>query len=334
MLLDDGEVKSVDLYDVALKWTATFFAKNLLVESKVVLGSVVVEGTSGNTVLSMDFETDTTDKSIAEQKANLLLTGLKSMLCLFMNKPLVLELSDLKLLNSDDVKNKPALKLISLEPFIKEKLLAPVEFKKENIESIKRIYDLMYPDKLQFLNVTDYQLHYCLLTALHWYSKAMYENVLSDQLVDLWISFNAMYSFIWKKKYGSLSYEMSMANYFIVKSDILSSVECKKILDDHPHVVHEVIPERGQKEYSIKTFGKKEWKKYYNNSYGFDFWEHYDKEQWNEALTEVICYIYGVRNSIFHGNWLPNNSEYLSESISVLNDVINPMLQRLVESLN
>lgn len=330
-MIEKGDI--VEVYSAPLKWKATYVAKNVLIKTEMTLGLFSIEQRDNHNVFTLEFETDTPDKRIAEQKANLLLEGLRNLLTLYMKKPCIIELDNLKLLNFDNIKGKEPIKVLTGESFFRQKLLDPVEFSEEETKKLKQIHELLYPSTLKFVKAVDYQLHYCLLTALHWYSKAMYESVLSDQLIALWISFNAMYSFVWRQSHGSLNKEMTMAKHLVIKSGLLSSDSCKDILESHPYMVHKIMPEHGAKEYAIKQFGK-DWRKYFNNPYGFDFWNYYANNQWPEALTEVVSFIYGVRNGIFHGGWLPNDSEFIVESISVLHKIASPSLQKLVESVN
>jgi hypothetical protein len=319
----------VKVYSIPLKWKATYKAENVLIKTPITLGLFSTEQRGKHNVFIIEFETDTPDKRVVEQKACLLLEGLRNVLDLYMKKPCIIELDDLKLLNFDDIKGKESIKVITGETLFRQKLTA-IEFSEGETKRLKQIYELLYPHKLRFVNATDYQLHYCLLTALHWYSKAIHEGVLSDLLVDLWISFNAMYSFVWRQSHKSLTREMIMVKYFIAQSGLLSSNECKNILENHPQMVYGLMPERGAKEHAINEFGKN-WKRYFNNPYGFEFWSYNDKNQWPEALAEVVSLIYGIRNGIFHGGWLPKDSELMGESITVLHQIVGPSLQKLVE---
>jgi len=264
------------------------------------------------------------------------LEGFKNILTVYMRKPCLIELADLRMINPDDLKGRSSVKVLTGESYYKQKILEQVKFSKDNMEKIKKIYEWLFPDKFGTVTANEYDLHYSILTALHWYGKAMEESTRSDQLIALWISFNAIYSFIWRRYHKDIIIkkrikERTKVRNVIVQSNLLKAEDCKEIIDRHQYMVHEAMPELGEKEYLVNEFGK-DWRRYCNNPYGFDFWKHQKAERWAEALSEMISFIYGVRNGLFHGRWLPEDSELMSESVFVLHDVVSLLLKRFVEN--
>jgi len=65
------------------------------------------------------------------------------------------------------------------------------------------------------------------------------------------------------------------------------------------------MPEEYMKQEAIHIAGHKKWKKLVNNPYGFDFAKQYAAKNWSGATLEVPLFIYGVRDNIFHGRYLP-----------------------------
>lgn len=331
--MSDVEEDVIEVYDIPLKWKAVFLIKNVLFQSEITFGMITVrpKDDKGTCVL-LEFTTDTPNIRVAKARAMMLLEGLKNIFTLYIGKLLLIELTDLKMLNPEDIKGKKSVKVLTGESYFREKLLELVKFSGEDANKLKRIYEELFPCKLRFVSGDEYYAHYSLLTALHWYTKSMKEKRRSDQLVSLWISFNAVYSFVWRRSHRERGKEVDMIRYAIIQSNLLKPDESKGIIDRHPYMMYKAVPEAWEKSYAIKQFGK-DWRKYYNNPYGFDFWKYYSAKHWLKALAEIVLFIYGVRNGIFHGGWLPVDSELLSESVFALNELVNLLLQRLLESI-
>jgi hypothetical protein len=325
-LLDEIEV-----YDIPIKWNAAFSVKNILFESAMKFGTIVATPSRDGTVFLVEFTTDTPDRRVAQDMAFKFLDGLKAILELEIGKPCLIELVDLKIINSDDIRGHSSFKVLTGESYYRRMLLESVRLSKDRLEHIGRIYGWLYPHELRVVGVYEYDLQYSLLTMLHWYRKAIEESTIGDQLVALWISFNAAYAFVWRRDHEKPGTEMMMVKNLIVESNLLKSDECKEIIQRHDYMVRKALPELREKDYLVQQFGK-DWKKYCNNPYGFDFWRHQEASRWAEALCEIIAFIYGVRNSLFHGRWLPKDSELMAEYVSALHDLVSLTLHRLAES--
>jgi len=121
-----------------------------------------------------------------------------------------------------------------------------------------------------------------------------------------------------------------MMKHLVTASNLLMSEESEEIIKRHPYLL-KALPEPGMREYLIREHGKN-WREFLNNRYGLDFWDHHGKKRWAEALSEMIAFIYGVRNGLFHGRWLPEDSELMGEFVFALHEVVSLVLERLVES--
>jgi hypothetical protein len=117
----------------------------------------------------------------------------------------------------------------------------------------------------------------------------------------------------------------------IVETNLVKPDECKGIIERHEYMIRKALPEPGEKESLIQEYGN-DWRKFCNNPYGYDFWIHREAMQWAEALCDLISFIYGVRNALFHGRWLPEDSELMAEYVSALHDLVSLILRRLIES--
>jgi len=322
----------IDVYDLPIKWTAVFPVKNVLFESEMKFSTMVAQPDKEATNFSVEFSTDTTDERVAKEEAFMLFNGLKAILELEIGKPCLIEPPALEIINLGDIKGHASFKVLSGESFYNEMLLKSVKVSKENMERIKKIYEYLYPVEFRAVTFDEADLQYSVLTMLHWYGRAIEERTRGDQLIALWISFNAIYSFVWRRDHEEPGRpdQMTMARH-LVKSYLPKSDECEEIIKRHQYIVYKAMPEPGEKEYLISEFGK-DWKKYCNNPYGFDFWKQHAARRWTEALCEMIAFIYGVRNGLFHGKWLPNDSELMSESVFTLHDVVSLVLKRLIEN--
>ena len=322
----------IDIYDVSIKWKAVFSTKNVSLESKTNFGAIAAEPKEGGTDFLVEFSTETPDQRVAKGTAFRLFDGLKTILELMIGKPCLVELSALEMVNAKDIAGHSSYKLITGEDYYKEMLSKSVKLSRDSTEKMRKAYEYLYPQALGFVSVGNYDLQYSLLTMLHWYRKAIEETSRYAQLIALWISFNAAYSFVWRRdhKEPRRAGEMTMMKHLIVASNLLMSKESGEIIERHRYL-WKVLPDPGEEEDLIRQFGK-DWREYCNNPYGFDFWEHQKAKRWAEALSEIVAFIYGVRNGLFHGRWLPEDSELISESVFTLHDVVKPVLERLVES--
>jgi hypothetical protein len=321
----------MEVYDVPIKWNAVFSAKNILFESETKFSTILATPTEEGTDLLVEFTTDTSDRGVAQDMAFKLLDGLKAILELEIGKPCLIELADLRIINPDDIKGHASYKVLTGESYFRQTLFKLVKLSKSRLEEIRKIHEWLYRNELLVVKVDEYDLQYSLLTMLHWYRKAIEESTRGDQLVALWISFNAAYAYVWRRDHEIPETEMNMVKNLIVKSGLLKSDECKEIIERHDYMVREGLPEPGMKKYLAGEFGK-DWKKSCNNPYGFDFWEHQKATRWAEALCEIIAFIYGVRNGLFHGRWLPEDGELMAEYVFALHDVVSLVLHRLAES--
>lgn len=322
---------ALEVYDIPLKWRATFYARNLHVKSDIDLTIMKILPKENYSEIVMEFTTRALADKIAKQTAMKIVKSFQNIATLFLGKPCIIEMVDLKCLNAEETKGKTPIKVLIGESYYLKKILDPVELTEEQTDELKVIYNMLFGRGL--ISASEYDVHYTLHTALHWLGKSMQEIDLGDRLISLWIPFNTIYAYVWRKDHTlKRSGEGKMFRYLLIESKYFKADECHKILENHPYMVNSVMSERPSKEYLVKEFGSvKRGKRFLNNPYGLDFWDYYNAKEWNAALAEVIDFIYGLRNGIFHGSWVPRENGLLQASVSILYTVIESSLQKLLK---
>jgi hypothetical protein len=327
-----GEVEdTLEVYDTPLNWRAVFHSKNLCVKSNIDLDIMKVIPKESCSEIVLEFSTRTLSDNIAEQKARKMVENFQTIATLFLRKPCIMEMVDLKCLNTEEIKGKTSIKVLTGESYYLKKILDPIELTEEQTNELEMIYNMLFGRRL--ITAAEYDAHYTLHTTLYWLGKSMQDTDLSDRLISLWIPFNTIYAYVWRKDHSlKRSSEGKMFRYLLIESKYFEADSCYKILENHPYMVNNVMRELPSKDYLIKEFGSvKKGKNFLNNPYGLNFWEYYNVEEWNAALAEVVDFIYGLRNGIFHGSWLPDENDLLQASVSILYTIIESALQKLLK---
>jgi hypothetical protein len=234
----------------------------------------------------------------------------------------------------------------------------PVMISQNELTRIEDIWSKLYTGSI-LAPINQIIEHHALFTMLTWYAKAKESSFQADKFISLWITFNMIYNYTWtltSKK--PAKHEADKIRNFVAKSNFLSVDQCKKIITGDPYLCYKVMPEYeflGSKEAWDRAVETKDIKalekgheKYINlqrrelgidpnkllrNKYGLEFGKFYLMENWLHAMTQVLLFIYGVRNIVFHEGFTPSEhvegilfsdveeSAFWSSIISVLDAV-------------
>ena len=198
------------------------------------------------------------------------------------------------------------------------------------LKKIERMWNKLYAGNVvgPMKQVIDNNL---LFTMLRWYGKAKESVFQTDKFISLWVIFNMLYNYTWNRDNKQPEHrEPNKIKHFVEKSDLLSPEECKEIITSDPNLLYKVLPEYeflGSKEAweeAVRTkdikaleeghkkyidFQRKELgldpTKFLRNKYGLEFGKFYLMEDWLHAMNEVLLFVYGIRNIVFHEGVTP-----------------------------
>ena len=161
--------------------------------------------------------------------------------------------------------------------------LTSVEFEKLDTQ-FKKIYSLRIGNAEDHKKWKVYRI---MQNFLHWFGQSQNEAQIADRLISLWIAFNVLYNYVWvTSPNGKNPKEKDWKKIeYLAFSKLLKPEECTEIIEDGSCLV--LMNERGK--------AKK-------------FWDLKSKKLYEEALNEVLQEIRELRNSIFHGSWIPEKS--------------------------
>lgn len=158
-----------------------------------------------------------------------------------------------------------------------------------------------------------------------------------DQFIHLWRSFNALYSCIYQKENRedprrARTKQETMFRYVIQR--YLTPKDCRELVDhflegydllwlaELKTVAQRTWKEMLERRYVVEN-GK--WKSILNIRKGLDFWDQYRRNDYLEALKELVAFVYDAnRNAIFHGLEPSTTSEdmtLMNVSIALLHDL-------------
>lgn len=324
----------LEVYTIPVKWRTIFRVRNLHTECEIDLPNMKVLPEENYSNVVLEFATDNLQRELAKEKALEMIKPFRDVATLFLSKPCIVEVSEVHCLNENDVKGKPTIKVLDGEDHYLKKILDPVELSKEESERFKSVFDALF--RVRAMAVPEFDLHYALRTAVYWLGKSLQERSFLDQVISLWIPFNAIYSHVWRKDHPRKNYiyEWQKFTHFIISSGYFTADECHEIIEGHPSMVQRIIDSLQSEDYIIKRFGSREEAK--KVGYRVDFQPYYRAKKWNEALAEIVHFIYGVRNSIFHGSWLPQRYDdgALQDSASILHIIVEAAIGKLLNRLS
>lgn len=158
-----------------------------------------------------------------------------------------------------------------------------------------------------------WKLYYIMQNFLHWYGKSQNESQIADRIMSLWIAFNILYNYVWVTSPNGRNpkdKDWKKIKYLTSSSELLKSEEYRDIIEDGSCPVLMNASKRAKK-----------------------FWVYKSKKQYEEALNEVLQEIRDLRNSIFHGSWIPEKS-YEGVSFTDTNqplEVATYLLKKIIE---
>jgi len=312
------------VYNLSYKWVACYETTDLAnSEQKSIevpgfgtrLGIITLRPTKENvTNICVDFEIDKSLISkppiIQTAYAESLLDNFLSLLGFLTRHRIRVRMTDI---NPKDDAAKTCFEKIKEPEKLAFPLYPPAKLNPAEFEKIDARFKEIYSLRVGTANDhKKWEVYYMMRSFLHWFGKSQNELQIADRIISLWISFNILYNHAWKASPNGQNVkekDWKKIEYLTTCSKLLKPEECREIIEDGSCLALMSESKRAKK-----------------------FFEMESKKQYAKALNEALQEIRDLRNSIFHGSWIPGKT-YEGISFTDTNqplEIATYLLERIV----
>lgn len=315
------------------RWKATFKVANLFLKQPVKLLSHIrnvryeLIPNEDGIIIDIEFDSETAKPPFLQKAmSSTFITRITDIIACVIGDKVETQLLDLK--PGDERTQKIFNNMKEPEPL--QAKPEPTKISQTELTKIQNMWNKLYTGSI-LGSIEQVVEHNILSTMSRWYAKAKESVFQTDKYISLWIVFNMIYNYTWKYAYDKPArYEPKKIRHFVEKSGFLSRDECKEIITGDPNLCHKVMPEyeflgsREEWESAVKNKDVKALEKGHEkyidrqrkdlgidackilrNKYGLEFGKFYLMEDWLHVMSEVLLYIYELRNMVFHEGITP-----------------------------